>query len=799
MVIGAHYSTTPFISRKAILEALNALLQQSVYEPRLSLYYLTLVDEYLALRTLPPMENARAYALSNILANMLIHNYQKYRVINELPALDLTVVRSASLTNITEDAATSSSDLISWSLLYYRYIRTELELSQEDLSTLMSISDKTVRRYQSKGLNALKTVLISEEQNARSRVKKLYLQAALPSSREVPLFGRESLAQKSLNVLLSHPTLPVILTGPMGTGKTTLAQEIVRRRIHMDTAPELRKLIWVNSPVSLEDVLYKVQSSIAEADHEPSVLNRSLSFLNPDIFIVIDNADALRSQDIEHCLQAFSNAALLITIRSFQSQYQAVTHLSLTEFTLAQTERYIEYLYQFDNFPELMEADIQSIYRLVGGNPLAIRFALQSHYSEQQLVTINNSVIEFFQHVFHALLPAVKHAWVILALASHHGVKLKDLNRLFPRLSVSAFFELVDKQIAQYNPDNEGMMLLSVARTALLTQQNSFDTETVQFCIEAISEFLAVAEPVSQETALFLESMLTTALDFQLPLPFQLIDQSLHKLRKLAEFRTPHVWLKLLEWRVRQQTDSKLALEFACALRRVQFWERAQLELERIIENSGREGLFIFQAEAMLELGILMRQRGAYPQAEQLLRRASQIAVRFRTDSLHQEIQLNFAQIAVDQANPSLALSYLEDLPMTIQWLALRGETALLMGDFEGGIQLARKVIRQSAGKRRFTAILQILLGRLYHAAGDHQKARREIERAVITLEEVDASFALGRAWMNLGIVFYALEYLRESKQLLLHAAKLQEDIRDVVGLQITLYNLDQLGSSLSR
>jgi tetratricopeptide (TPR) repeat protein len=103
--------------------------------------------------------------------------------------------------------------------------------------------------------------------------------------------------------------------------------------------------------------------------------------------------------------------------------------------------------------------------------------------------------------------------------------------------------------------------------------------------------------------------------------------------------------------------------------------------------------------------------------------------------------------------------------------------------------------LRQSAGNRRYTAALQILLGRLYHAQGTDRKARRELERAVITLEALDDLFALGRAWMNLGIVLNALGYQRDALQLLERSEALQETIRDWVGLEITRYNLDQLKS----
>ncbi len=249
-----------------------------------------------------------------------------------------------------------------------------------------------------------------------------------------------------------------------------------------------------------------------------------------------------------------------------------------------------------------------------------------------------------------------------------------------------------------------------------------------------------------------------------------------------------------MEWRYRQQPDEiVLRLEFARALRKLQQWERAQLELEGAIDHSGRDGKFLLQAQAMLELAILMRQRGAYPQSLRLLERAGQIATRYRADGLANEVQLNYAQIAIDQANPQLAISYLDNVPITTEWLALRAEAALLTGQFESGLQFTHTALRQSAGNRRYTAVLQILLGRLYHAQGNDRKARKELERAVFALEALSDTFALGRAWMNLGIVMHALGNNRDARQLLDRAASLQNQTRDFVGLEITKYNLDQL------
>jgi tetratricopeptide (TPR) repeat protein len=255
---------------------------------------------------------------------------------------------------------------------------------------------------------------------------------------------------------------------------------------------------------------------------------------------------------------------------------------------------------------------------------------------------------------------------VTLALASHHGASLQTLYQLRPDLPTTAFFELVDQQIGHYHPDDQRFTLLPVTRTALLTYKHANNIDLSEYFVEALERLLAVntAPPVIQIP--FLEQTLKTVLDSQIPLPFTLVDQAFSTLQTQPAIRTPAIWLRLLEWHYRQQPqDVTIGLELARSLRKVQDWERAQLEIERALENSGLQGDFILQAQVMTEFAVLMRQRGAHDQARRLLDRAQQIALRYRTSRLSQAIQLNNAQIAIDEGNPQLAMVYLDELPVS--------------------------------------------------------------------------------------------------------------------------------------
>lgn len=131
------------------------------------LHDLQLVDDMLDRPTFPGSKQSREYALNRILTTIILDQltYQRVALNHKPPTSDET--RKAALTAIRDDGLSGSLELLSWSWLYYHFVRVELYITAEDFCTQLGITPRTLRRYQRRGIKRLTAHLIEVEQTAR--------------------------------------------------------------------------------------------------------------------------------------------------------------------------------------------------------------------------------------------------------------------------------------------------------------------------------------------------------------------------------------------------------------------------------------------------------------------------------------------------------------------------------------------------------------------------------------------------------------------------------------------------------
>ncbi|RMG88525.1 MAG: hypothetical protein D6712_03460, partial [Chloroflexi bacterium] len=123
-----------YISYEAVRQALTALRHHSRKTPDFlqPLEQTSLVDEYLIKNpSLPETEHLRQFALADILSQIIENQLNNLRrALNIIPHKEEN--REHAAINIQHDAASQSDNLIGCSILYYRYIRVDFNITPDD-------------------------------------------------------------------------------------------------------------------------------------------------------------------------------------------------------------------------------------------------------------------------------------------------------------------------------------------------------------------------------------------------------------------------------------------------------------------------------------------------------------------------------------------------------------------------------------------------------------------------------------------------------------------------------------------
>ena len=97
--------------------------------------------------------------------------------------------------------------------LYYRYVRTDKDLTMQQIATMVGQDERTMRRRHRLGIARLTRLLVSLEQEHRRLDLLQRLRMALPTAHAPSLIGTETLFVAAWRVLTGDlaPTTPCIV------------------------------------------------------------------------------------------------------------------------------------------------------------------------------------------------------------------------------------------------------------------------------------------------------------------------------------------------------------------------------------------------------------------------------------------------------------------------------------------------------------------------------------------------------------------------------------------------------------
>jgi len=236
--------------------------------------------------------------------------------------------------------------------------------------------------------------------------------------------------------------------------------------------------------------------------------------------------------------------------------------------------------------------------------------------------------------------------------------------------------------------------------------------------------------------------------------------------------------------------DVDTHLGYATCLRSLGEWNLAEDILQKALLETGRKGQFIEQALIMLQLAILLRYRGRYEKLLELLFRAEQISIRFKSDTLREAVAIEKLHVLIEVGDLEASGQLIYELADTRESCLLKAEVHLLQGDLEQALTNAYLALQYCDNDLLFGAKVHTLMGRAYKQQNNGEAAKDYFSRALAYFEQQDDMFLLARAQANLGATLIQSQQYDEATTLFEAAEKVQIQLGDHVGLSATRHNL---------
>ncbi len=811
----------PIITREAVEAVLNSMVYSTADTSAAhALYMLALVDDLLNDPTLPAASSAREHVLQHLLSAYIKRELLRHRYSMGLlgadspkpdtPAWETEVVLNAAMdylplehviTQIQQDVRTESRELLGWSWLYYRYVRVDLDIKQEQYSRWSSVTDRTLRRWADHAIGRLQTYLINMEWSRRTHHQKQRHYAQLPYLNHNYIYTEAS--RTLLTALAEHNAPCVYVFGAPGIGKTSMVQTAVR---HLIEERELDYVIWLNNPSSVDAIHEAVRKRVKRTSARRSV--REI-LLDSKAVIVIDGIDFVQGSlaDVDEMLAYFGIAIVLLTGQSQQTLSNITHTVAVQELNFAEVQQLVAKttLIASDMKPGIA----QQLYDLVGGNPLGLCMALSVYGQGGDLRVYKGRVLStLVADVLDNVSDAAYRLCCLLWLHLDHTATLSQLSIL----SDDAHWplaELTTNHVCVHSSADSYGLTSSVQAFVRDQYETSVDFR------DALHAWFASLWPTMVANAANCERLLLGLLLNERVKPIADVDLQALAVAfwRCATYTQESArWLDTFErGMLRQQTmqDQWLQIGYAVCLRLGGRWSEAAEGLHKAIEISGASGDFTVQAHAMLELGILSRSQGQYADALRLLQRVEMMQ-QHHTSQLARRLYNEFCRIALESGNAELARAYLDKLPSDEQSILLQAELHLLLDRPQQGRQLILDLLESDKTKHQAPvhaasgdgdsnidsnrlASLYNVIGRSYQLEDDSTKAAQAFQHAMTLYERGADIYGYARSQSNLAASYMKQGLLEQTEKLLKLALRTQQTIGDRVGVFATQHNLQHL------
>jgi tetratricopeptide (TPR) repeat protein len=670
---------------------------------------------------------------------------------------------------IAQDFASGNQRREMYSFLYYRYLRSDLGLSLDDIESAASVRDRTLRRRQDEGLRVLNQDLMDREIEARRRRLMKMLQLRIPYPPQRSLYGREHLVEAALRAL--QASVPVLLVGVPGVGKTSLAAEIAHALL-----PQLDDLYWLTLTTRMT-VVAQLQEVVADPALEIPATELLASLSARRVLFVMEEVEAVHFAEYE--VWYSPRMAWLCTSHYMPSNWHGVA-LEIPPLERDHARRFFETVrgdLPAELFPDAFTesagipgdmVDYLHLRRMVPGEILGHGLAVSRHY-EGLWDRLGDD---------HCCL------WSLMILADSR-VTLSQLRQFMP-ISEEVLLDLVGRQVLKVS---SGTGIYRVARAAaevLVSKHN----QVSRYLTEACSIFMADS-PAADALVALLPLMANGLLDY-LPedLTKALLGFAAQSIHRVGLWEGWGLVLHQVRW-----DDAYWRLWLALEWARVNRWRGFHADsfrhLKDIVDQAGGQGFFDLYGRGLLEIAII----ALYRQQWQLAVEAAEDAAKVldRLDLVEQSRQ---AILVHARAVSHISLSVAFDLVT-----AMANEdaaAALLAADILLRMKRAGDALLYLQKALDWLAPYSPLYGRALctqavalYDLGQYQSALECQQQAINLLTMTQDSVGLLRGSNNLGVIFHALGNPERAQATWQEALALALELQDRVALQTIRANLE--------
>jgi len=788
----------PYISPDAVHASLKRMAfgerQRGQDNP---LDHLFLIERMVEARDAPVGVALREIAVARLLSRIIRRHLDGYCHTLNLPQPP----RHCDIATAREDlgrlGTVDHAALKHWALLYYRYVRADLELEPPQICGLLNVDPRTVRRYQRAAIHRLTVALTRTEWRARRKARHRRLIAALPGETGTKLYGRDpQLAQ--VEAWLSADPQKLLISGSLGVGKTRFVRALVEGQIARD---EVEDVLWLDAPATTETIYLHLREHAALRGVRDFDLREHL--LAWRIVIVIDDISALLDDvaALDALLRDLEAAHVILIADRYVLLPSVTATLTLDPLAWQDTLDLAQYWWQqLQGDPAVSSDELEALAGASLGHPHALRLMINGyrHMVDETLNLVSTQPL--YEQTMARLSDEARLLWHIMALTPGEGLTLDWLRHLWgSRADAPLMDELLASHVVAMK-SADVCLLVDHARAWIAGDY--VRGGSARRLLDGLVAELDTPMMRDDTVALWLAEPLLMQrwLDLTEPRRRAWIDCAWRAGVQRNRWAT---WLELL--RDALTKDGDMAVFWigrgVCA-RWLGHRDESEAALQQAIQRSGdrggRDG-FILQAEAEIELSVLWRLQGQYERALSLLERAGQQAQRWHAPALIQRTLLERAQILVDHGKAEAALGLLDQVePSARRWL-LEGEAWLLLGQPARCQMAATNALGLLDDNRSGIGKAYGLLARAAQVTGDRSLAHARYAQAVALLEQVGDSYSLARVYSNQALLWMDEKRDFQALELWERCESLQRRLGDRVALFATRHNLQLVRRRMSR
>jgi len=786
-----------YLSSKDVRNALDAMVSGSANQDHTVLRSLLIVHHVIENPDVPSIDPQLAYPVYRVLIDVISSEITRYRKVLDVAVVEGTT-KADYLEQIANDMGVQSQDLVGWSILYHCYVRVDINLSVEQFAKVAGIGVRSARRYRNQAVESLTHVLIEQETAARQNHKKRLLYASLPGNTR-RLIGRTTEQNQLYDCICKQTPSHVLLSGAPGIGKSTLTEATLSHAIaNGDLFAE--RIVWINNPQSLQDVIRKLSIQLLPYDSTVDVSEWLQAY---QCLIVLDNISAfgqhLRSGLVD-LLKKLSASTVICIVDEITPGDVFDHRIMLTEIPKLKAHELIRVCAQSAH-QEISPWEVEQIYQRTSGNPLAICTYVTLWFEGEEKLD-HNTLMELVGRHLGQLGHTTKQLWIALNLFGEGGCTLSELRHIWPSLNVNEHLSHLSRRFLampqryRFGENDQHVCIPDLGRQyfRLLYERDSTTRDIVNtFLVEVTDALLHTPDIALRvvESVMFLEFV-----DIPHTVQADWIDIC-GNLKAPVDDMWKNAVGEAFDMHDQNFSESLGSAQHYLDTRQL---TRAKYIAEQLVAHAGEAGDFVVQSQALMILAQIAQSQGYFVDAYNLLIRCKKDAQRRGDEAFLSKCIMEITQIELERREGRAALNLLNQLP----------DAQKTSFDYQFKVTNALILIDRLSEKEQ-DHLIEILdqvfvhalenqqrhhLGRVHHLAGqwhikdgNYEEALKHLHTAVSYFDIEDDPVAFARCMTNLAVAHMKLDAHDHALALLDRALKVQMAIGDQLGLALTRYN----------